>query len=97
LPHVVGVLQDPVDARAQSLDVGWIDRGEHADPQLVAAQLAVRLDVDDAVCPQRGCEGRGVDLISEVDRADDQGALWRIDYERCGEFLSLSPPVQVPR
>jgi hypothetical protein len=47
---------------------------EHRDPQLVATELAVRLHVDDAVRPQeRGHRGR-VDVVGEVDGADDLAA-----------------------
>ena len=41
-----------VDAAGQGLDVGGVDGGEQRHPQLVAAQLAVGLGVDDAVGPQ---------------------------------------------
>ena len=46
-------LDHPVDAAGQWADVVGFDVGEHADPQLVAAELAVRLGVDHAVGPQR--------------------------------------------
>ena len=36
-----------VDAAAQAGDVIGFDRREHGDPELVAAELAVRLGVDD--------------------------------------------------
>src|ERR1700694_559652 len=42
-------LYHPVDAGRERLHVGGIDRGEHPHPQLIATQLAVGLDVDDAV------------------------------------------------
>ena len=73
--HRPSPLEDPVDAGGQRLDVGGLDRGEHADPQLVAPELAVGLDVDDAVCAQRRRERGRVELLVEVDRADDQRAL----------------------
>ena len=47
--------------RGQRLHVGGLDRGEHADPQLVAPELAVGLDVDDAVRAQRRRDRGGVD------------------------------------
>ena len=40
-------------ARVSVSDVVGLDRGEQRDAQLVAAELAVRLDVDDAVGAQR--------------------------------------------
>src|SRR6478609_8879828 len=43
----------PVDAFRQRRHIVGFDGGEHGDPQLVAAELAVRLGVDDAVSPQR--------------------------------------------
>src|SRR5262249_7738889 len=39
------VLDDEVDAGGERLDVRRVDRREHGDAQLVAAELAVRLDV----------------------------------------------------
>ena len=51
----------PVDARGQRAHVVRLDRREHRDPQLVAPELAVRLDVDDPVRAQRRGERRGVD------------------------------------
>ncbi len=51
-------LDDPVDAGGQRLHVGGLDGGEHADPQLVAPELAVGLDVDDAVRAQRRRDAR---------------------------------------
>ena len=59
-----------------------LDRREHPDPQLVAAELAVGLDVDDAVGAQGRGERGGVDRVVEVDRADDQRALRRVGDER---------------
>src|SRR5690606_23514597 len=76
-PAPVGVsvsaepLDDPVDARGERGDVVRLDGREHADAQLVAAQLAVRLDVHDPVAAQRGGDGRGVHVVGEVDGADD--------------------------
>jgi predicted phosphoserine aminotransferase len=43
------VLDHPVDARRQRLHVRRVHRGEHADAQLVATELAIGLRVDDAV------------------------------------------------
>src|SRR3954447_1750098 len=43
------MFDDIIDARRQRLDVARLDRREHADPQLVAAELAVGLGVDDPV------------------------------------------------
>jgi hypothetical protein len=43
------VLHHVVDAGRERLDVGRLDRGEHRDAQLVAAELAVGLGVDDPV------------------------------------------------
>src|SRR4051794_26370777 len=44
--------QDVVDAGGQGAHVGRVDGGEHADAELVAAELAVGLGVDDAVGAQ---------------------------------------------
>ena len=60
----------------QRLDVVGLDGREHADAQLVAAELAVAVGVDDAVGPQTARDLRGVDPVVEVDRADDGGLAW---------------------
>ncbi len=62
-------LDHPVDALGEGADVVRLDRGEHRDPQLVSAQFAIRLGVDDAVSPQDLRDGPGVDVVDEVDRA----------------------------
>src|SRR5687767_3640066 len=71
----VQALDDDVDATGQALDIVGIDRREHADAQLVAAELAVAVRVDDAIGAQRGVDRRRVDATvgrrREVDRADD--------------------------
>src|ERR1700743_3086675 len=90
----VGVLDHEVDAPGQRLDVVRLDRGEHADPQLVAAELAVGLGVDDAVRAQGLGDRRRVDVVVEVDRADDQRALRRVGDERVGEVGALGPGVE---
>ena len=56
-------------------DVARVDRGVHRDPQLVAAELAVGLGVDDAVGAQRLGDRGGVDRLVEVDGADHQRAV----------------------
>ena len=68
--------------------------GNMPDPQLVAAELAVGLDVDDAVGAQGGGEGGGVDRVVEVDRADDQRALGRVGDEGSGDVAGLGPAVE---
>src|SRR6476661_5011310 len=59
-----------VDRLRQLRDVLRVDGREHRDAQLVAAELAVRLDVDDAVGAQRAGDRCGVDRVVEVDGAD---------------------------
>jgi hypothetical protein len=44
----VQAFDDPVDAGSVGLEVGGVDRGEHPDTQLVAAELAVGVGVEDA-------------------------------------------------
>src|SRR6185295_20419844 len=90
----VHVGDDPVDAGGERLDVVGVDRREHPDPQLVAAELAVGLDVDDPVGAQRGGQGGGVDRVVEVDRADDQRALGRVGDEAAGELAAPGPAVE---
>ena len=55
-----------LDAGGQRADVVRVDRREHAHPQLVAAQLAVGLDVDDAVGPQDLGDLRRVDALDRI-------------------------------
>ena len=74
----VAVVQNPVDSASQTTDVLRVDGREHTDAQLVAAQLAVRLDVEDAVGAQNLGDLCGVDVVLEVDGADDQRALCSI-------------------
>src|SRR4051794_38259691 len=66
------VVGDPVDAAGQRLDVIRVDRREHRDPQLVAAELAVGLRVHDSVGAQHLRDRRCVDGLGEIDRADDE-------------------------
>ena len=80
-----------------ALHVVGVGRREHRDPELVAPELAVRLDVDDPVRAQRRRECGGVHLLVEIDRADDQRALGRIGDERRRVRVALGPPVQVAR
>ena len=88
-------LHDAVDAGGQRPHVVGLDRREHPDAQLVAPELAVGLDVDDAVGAQRGGDGGRVDALVEVDRADDERALGRVGHERRGELRRLGPVVEV--
>ena len=71
--------------------------GNMADPQLVAAELAVRLDVDDPVRAQRLGHRGGVDRFVEVHGADDQRALGRVGDERRRVLRRLRPRVEVRR
>ena len=59
-----------VDAGREGFDVGWIDGGEHADADLVAAEFAVAVGVDHAVGTQRGADVIGLHSV-EVDRSHD--------------------------
>ncbi len=69
-------LDDVLDAADQLADVVGVDRREAGHPQLVAAELAVGLDVDDTVGAQRLCDGRGVDRVVEVDGARRPASGW---------------------
>ncbi len=95
--HDVTPFHDPVNTSGERLHVGGVDRREHPDPQLVAPQLAVGLDVDDPVGAQRRRNRGGVDRLAEVDRADDQRALRRITDERRRVGGLFSPAIQVRR
>ena len=76
-----------VSARTSS----GLDRREHADPQLVAPELAVGLGVHDAVGAQRRRHRGGVHRVVEVDRAHHQRALGRVGHERRGVLRSPRP------
>ena len=65
------LFDNPIDAGGQRADVVRVDGGEHRHPQLVAAEFAVGLGVDDAVGTEFLGHRRGVDVVGEVDRADD--------------------------
>ena len=82
-PHAVIALDDDVDAAGERGDVVGLDGGEEGDPQLVAAQLAVALGVDDAVGPQDGGHDVGVRHGGvEVDGGHDVAALRGLGDER---------------
>src|SRR6185437_3944493 len=89
-----------VDAGGQRFHVGRVDRGEHADTQLVAAQLPVRLCVHDPVRPQggryvvSGQRGGTVAVSPDVDRPDDLRTLRGIGDERVREGRLLRPCIQ---
>ena len=86
---------DPVDAGGQRLDITRFDGGEHPDAQLVAAELAIGLDIDDPVGSQGFRDRCRIDGVGEVDRADDERALLRHADERRRELGRLGPPVQI--
>ena len=60
------LLEHVVERASELSDVVGFDRHEGRDPQLVAAELAVGLGVDDAVGPQGLGYGCGVDGVGEV-------------------------------
>src|SRR5665213_2308573 len=91
------VRHDVVDASGQGFDVSRLDRGEHCDAELVAAELAVRLGVENSVGPQRFGNQFGVDAAVEIDRADDVRALVGIDDVWRGVGGLLGPRVQPVR
>ena len=93
-PHAASRLDDEVDAPGEGGDVVGLDGGEQGDPELVAAQLAVALGVDDPVVAEHrrhhvGVGHRGV----EVDRGDHVAALRRLGHERGGVARGLGPAV----
>src|SRR5699024_5876631 len=77
----------------QLLDVLRVDGWEHTDAQLVAAQFAVRLGVQDAGGAQNLGDLGGVDGVVEVDGAHDQGAAGRWGDERGGTVAARGPAV----
>ena len=91
------VLDEVVDAAGEGLDVGRVDGREHADAQLVAAELAVAVGVDDRRWRAARRRPVGVERVVEVDRADDGRALGRVGDERRGPLPRLGPAVEVRR
>ena len=80
-----------VDAGGQGADVVGVDGREHADPQLVAAELAVGLDVDDAVAraaPWRSPRRRPSRRSRSVPTTSDR---WP-GRSRTGSRTRTSPP-----
>src|SRR5690348_2133293 len=87
----VGVVDDPVDALGQRLDVIRLHGGEHPDPQLVAAELAVGLGVDDPVGAQTSGNCGSVDVVGEINGSDNQRTFLRIGDEGGREIRRLGP------
>lgn len=82
LPRPSQVLDDVIDARGERGHVRRLHRGEHADAQLVAPELAVSGRVYDAVLAQRGDDLFGADRVIQVDGDDRIGARARVGDER---------------
>ncbi|MFX6201692.1 hypothetical protein ABTF50_20040, partial [Acinetobacter baumannii] len=78
-----------VDRADEASDVFRLDRDERRDAQLVAAELAIRLGVDDAVRAQTLRDRRSIDRVVEVDRDDDGGAVGGIGDERRRDLARL--------
>ena len=75
-----------------------LDGREHADAQLVATQLAVRLGVDDAVGAQRlGDRGRVDGRRRSRSCRRRASAVRRVGHERRGDLGRLGPAVEVRR
>src|SRR5579863_4325427 len=85
---------DVVDTAAQAGHVIGLDRGEHGDSELVAAELPVRLGVDDPVRPQHLRNHRGIDCVSEVDGAHDVAAVRGLVDEGVDEVGLLRPRIE---
>jgi hypothetical protein len=82
-----------VDAGAQRGDVVGLDGREHGDAQLVAAELAVGLGVDDAVGPQH----RATAAASTASTKSMVPTTWLrsgVLHERPGEVGLLGPGVE---
>src|SRR5918996_3976185 len=71
-----------VDAPGQLRHVVRLDGWVRCDPELIAAELPVRLRIYDAVRPQSRCHRTGVDRLLEVDRDDDRAPQRRVADER---------------
>ena len=88
------VLDHVVDALGEGHDISRFHRGEHANAQLVAAQLAVAGGVHNAVLAQDGQYLRGLDSLVQINGDHGVRACVRIDDERSGVFGALGPRVQ---
>src|SRR5699024_10341309 len=76
------------------LDIGWRNRWEPADAQPVAAKLAVRLNIDNAILAQDLGDDCGIDGLIEVDGSYNKRARSFISNIRSSFIPSLSPVVQ---
>src|SRR5699024_6911942 len=87
-------IQDGVNSASQDFDIGWIDSWEHTDAQLVAAKLAVWLNIEDAILAQDLRDNSCVDGIIEIDGANNQRARSCICNIRAGFLTRFCPVVQ---
>ena len=89
-------LDDEVDGCGERRDVVGLDRGEQRDAQLVAAELAVRLDVDDAVRARSAAASAAASTgVVEVDRRGHGAAVGRVLDERGRVRSRVGPAVDV--
>lgn len=75
-------LGDVVDAEREAFDIGRFDGREQGDPQLVAAERAVGIDVDDSGAAQRPGDDARVDAVGEVDGGHHVRPGGRVGDER---------------
>src|SRR5258708_4815421 len=75
---------DVVDAGGEGLDVGRVDGREHADAQLVAAQLAGRRGGHVALGPQGPFDPGRVEVVLLIGCADPPGSGERGRLRRAG-------------
>ena len=79
-------------ARVRVRDVVGLDRREHRDAELVAAELAVRLGVDDAVGAQRLRRSASASTAVEVDGGGHVAALAGLATNGVANALASAQP-----
>ena len=91
------MLDRRVDARTQRLDVFRIDAGERRDPQLIAAQLSIRLGVEHPVGSQYRRDRVGIDIGVGTELEADSGAANDVVLAGAAAAFSTSARVTCPR
>src|SRR5690625_3775298 len=94
-PALARALHNIVDAFGECFYVGGFDSHVHRHPQLIAAEFAIRLDIDDPIGAQDLSDLCGIHGVSEVDCSHHIGAGRRVGYERRRELRGFRPRVQM--
>ena len=87
-------LDHVLDAADELAHVVGFHRREARHAQLVAAELAVGVGVEDVIGPQRPVHRDCIDRVVEVDRAHDVRSLGRVGDERGRPVSGVGPAVE---